>query len=474
MSAARHVLRVAALCLLFAAPPGLAAAEGNGMPEAAAFVPAAGGDALDLAGTLELALLSPRVALAELRMTQALDALAAAHAPFSAELRGGYTQTFRAAGASGSFDPLVLSATLNVFDAGPLAQQRAQAARQVVEAELALRDTRAQALIDAVHLYLQAVRAGQELELAGLRVQLAALQLEAATVQFDSGAAGEAQLASARLGLEQAVAARDAAVLRELQALAAIGTSLGAEVAAVTLADRLPSGICVPDAVAFDPTARLDVVQARHALDAARGALAAAERDVLPAASLRVAGNIRGDATSLGASADLSTRAPQPVLSLSFDPDPPVTQPQGTSVTVGVSVTVPLDGRVGSGIRSAELALEQAELQYGIAESQALLAVESTRHALLTAGRDAELAALAHAAASDAREAAGQRLDLGLVTELDVLQAEIALRTAELSLARAGDAELLAALDLTAALALDPAACLPAAAPIPLGGNEHD
>jgi outer membrane protein TolC len=447
---------------------------------------------LDFRSALELAQQSPRVILAEGQYGQAHDEYLAAFASLSAELRAGYVQTLGQASPAGTepstfsrgrIEPFTLSATLNVLPFGPAADGRARAEWRLTETEHALRDARQQATVDAARNYLAALRANQELELGEATVVLASLKLEAATVRAEAGAASPAQVLDAELTLSQAQNTLGMLIRQQAQALAALGVTLGTSVSSVHDQPRVSALLlrCHVDAGGTNEAnpSHTDLLKAHHAVLQAELALLDARRQAGVGGSLSLSASTTGTSQSLSATALIDTRTHQPALSLSYDPGLEFggeSAPSGSrsgaassSVALAVSVSIPLDGRSATKVTAAERSLQQALLQLNLAEQQVRLDSANLQLELDAATAAVHLNQQVLAARQASLETALQRLELGLIPELDVLQARHNLESTELTLARAQDALLLAVLQQRRNLTLDSLECLSetASGPVP-------
>jgi outer membrane protein TolC len=212
---------------------------------------------------------------------------------------------------------------------------------------------------------------------------------------------------------------------------------------------------------------RLDVARARHTVLQAEMAGQAAIRQAGPSGSLTVSANAAGDDQSFGISASIDSRSYQPAVALSFDPGigfgsgpGSVNRQDPSGLSVAARVSVPLDGRASAARAAADRNLEQARLQLELAEQHAWVELNNRGYEHESADTAALLSLQVLQARQVALETAELRLELGLITELDLLQSRHGVAEAELALARANDALLLVTLQLWQGLTLDPLDCL--------------
>lgn len=457
---------VAAWAVLALATVGTASAQQSEQPsEPPAAQPAT---TLGYAEAVRLADDGPTVRLATRALELAERQLAIASAPVRGELSAGYRWTSgeRDLGVgepvdltSQGYDAVALTLTTPVLGLGPAGDAIARARADLTRAQADVDAARRAALIDVTGAFQNALRARTALTLAEAEVELAALERRAAELRAEAGAATDAELA--RLGSAEARlrnAARAAAFEVEASQRA-LELALGTPVAAPT--GPLPSPEALLEQVG-DPAweGRSDVLAAVLGLAESERTAAATLRDQVPSLGVRVA-HSSGDAErSLSVAAAFDTRTLQPSLSLSYDPDTGVPGvPDGgssRSLTVGVTLRVPLDPSVGSAVAAARIARERAEAQLELARARAELDVERRAFELTAALADAELArasadlARADLAIAEARHASGA------LSELALARARLDARRAELDADRAADAARLTALRLLDALATDP------------------
>jgi outer membrane protein TolC len=176
-------------------------------------------------------------------------------------------------------------------------------------------------------------------------------------------------------------------------------------------------------------------------------------------------------------------------VALSFDPGigfgsgaGSVNRHDPTGLSVAARVSVPLDGRGSTARAAAGRNLEQALLQLNLAEQHAWVELNNRGYEYEAAEAAAFLSLQVMQAREVALETAELRLELGLITEVDLLQSRHGVAEAELALARANDAQLRVTLQVWQSLALDPLDCLAESLsgitsvesgnPVPGGNNE--
>jgi outer membrane protein TolC len=295
--------------------------------------------------------------------------------------------------------------------------------------------------------------------LAASDLALAALDRTAAELRREAGAASEPELARLALAAGRAAAAVAAAEHEVAAADRLLRLTLGAEVGP-------PTGP-LPDPLAWlaDATAawelRVDVLNARLQVAETDRLASSTLRDNLPSGTLSVGGTFGGADRLLQVGAAVDTRALQPTINLSYDPD---TGPPGLDAghrsrtfTVAVGLRVPLNPAVGDAIAAARVGAELAAAQLELATERAEIDVEQRRVELETTVANAELAQAGAELALAELELARLRHAGGHLAEIALRRAEIEVDRARLDAARANDATRLAALRLLDALAVDPA-----------------
>lgn len=447
--------RVAAIVLA-----GLALAMSGpwGEPAAAQGAPATVG----FADALALARQGPDVALAELGLSQARAARDATSSAASGTLQGGYSQRWTDASGYASrrsgLAPFTLNATLDVIPYGPAHDARASADRAVASAQLALQDAVAQASVSAAQAYLQALRAGERVQLD----ETAARQAQAALTHTQSlqttGDATDDDVATAEVAVAQANTTLASDRLALQGALASLADVLGRPVSAVAgepPPSRDPQG---DDSAGLDR--RSDVQQAGMALDASRQDYAAAVRQVLPTASASASLQGGDGSTTWNAGVAFDTGSFQPSLQAGVTPGGSTLTTSnainGTSFAIGVSVTIPLDTGLGPALESARLSVTAARQKLDRTRQQATLAIATARRTLRTGQLSLSLAASQRDLAAAQAAQASRRLGLGLIARPALDQANLAASQARLAWLSAQDAVLLERMALARALGLDP------------------
>ncbi len=457
------------------------------------------GDPLGFEEALALALESPTVALAETNLDFARRQLEVVASPLSAQLSGGYTRT-RGALESPTFpeaedlstsglDPLALTTTLNVVPFGPRYDSAQRARWGVLRAESALRDARTDALLDASNRFLAALRAAQTVALRRSEVEQAATTLEATRERLGAGAATDFEVAQAEVALSGARSDLAEAERSEVQALSSLSLTLGVSVAAVAPGESAVDGAEGPEAQVQDETTQpagepnlsvdplldpstdpTDFLLNRSDVQEAR--LNVLEQELTARATLR--DNLPGGSLSLGYTRNVNTRALQvgaaystvgpdgyqPALSFSYDPNAQSlldeVEARSSSVSVSLDVSIPLDIRLSAALRAARLNVEASRMQAERVLELARLEAAGAQNNLAAASASLEVAGELLEQSRAALEAAQRRFELGLISPLELSQAQLDAAEAALTYARAEDALLTARLDLARALALDP------------------
>ena len=266
-------------------------------------------------------------------------------------------------------------------------------------------------------------------------------------------------VADAELALTQARTALVSDRLALATALAELSDLVGRAVGGV--AGEPPDGRAPRASAPGDALGqRSDVRQAALALDAARRSYAAGVRSVLPSA--RASADLAsGDGTtSWGAGLTYGTSTFQPGLQANVTPGDATasstTTLQGTRLALTLTINVPLDTGVGAALEGARLTVAAAELDLERTRQRAALAVASAERALESAALQARLAAAQRERAAEKADEAGRRLQLGLVATPASDRVRLDADDADLAARAAGDAVLLARLELARALGHDP------------------
>jgi outer membrane protein len=436
---------------------------------------------LGLREALVLASDGPDVRVARTQLEAALLAAAAAGAAVTGSARTGYTVQWHdgARGEAGGFQPLSVTATLDVLPYGPRGEALERAAAAVADAERARSRATASAIITAAERWWAAVRAEEGAQLAAHRLELAERSLAAVRVQAEAGTAGPGAVAEAELALSQAALDQAAATVDVLAARAALAQHLGTDAFVLaareeevrTAAGRLTVDIVLDaEAVARGVAESERVRSALRALRDAELADARARREAGPsvAASASVGAAGASGRVSLGASWD--SRSFQPTVDLSIEPYRP--SPPSTTAAVGVSVTVPFSTTRGpereQGLRAIAMAEEQLAQARTIGELELqaqLRGVEAVLGQLALALERARLR-------DDHAISRALGAELGHLAPLDLERGALDDRAAEINLGEILDTARLALARLELALGGDPIPVLVGTAAA-AAGTEH-
>ena len=411
---------------------------------------------------------SPRIVLAQSQLELAQKQLEVTASWLQTSLSSGYTQNWSSLEVSGEtttdnegdIDPISLNAALNVVPYGPW-HERVQQSRWAVErARLALRDERANVIIELTAQFQNSLRAEENVALEAQKLELAELNLAAAQTRLEAGAATPSDLLQLELALQQAQEDALSAERERAQALAQLSNLLGQAVSDVS--GTLPD---FSDDLTFDDenvSTRSDVVTAQLGVAEAEQNANAIRRENLPSGSVSAGYSVGGeDATlQLGAGYSLNgANAYQPSVNLSYDPDTGLRDlPAGTSqsFSVGIDVVIPFDIALPDALEAARLSVEGARLRAEQALTLARLEAETLAANLSGARATGDLAEQILDQRRNSLDITQQRFDLGLISMLELAEAKVNVLEAELSLHRAEDAVRLAAMRYAAALALNP------------------
>ena len=411
---------------------------------------------------------SPRIVLAQSQLELAQKQLEVTASWLQTSLSSGYTQNWSSLEVSGetttdnegNIDPISLNAALNVVPYGPW-HERVQQSRWAVErARLALRDERANVIIELTAQFQNSLRAEENVALEAQKLELAELNLAAAQTRLEAGAATPSDLLQLELALQQAQEDALSAERERAQALAQLSNLLGQAVSDVS--GTLPD---FSDDLTFDDenvSTRSDVVTAQLGVAEAEQNANAIRRENLPSGSVSAGYSVGGeDATlQLGAGYSLNgANAYQPSVNLSYDPDTGLRDlPAGTSqsFSVGIDVVIPFDIALPDALEAARLSVEGARLRAEQALTLARLEAETLAANLSGARATGDLAEQILDQRRNSLDITQQRFDLGLISMLELAEAKVNVLEAELSLHRAEDAVRLAAMRYAAALALNP------------------
>ena len=168
--------------------------------------------------------------------------------------------------------------------------------------------------------------------------------------------------------------------------------------------------------------------------------IASAEREVsatlqeaLPSGSVSLGYNAISSGQHLALGASLDTRSFQPSLSATydFDYDALGNFPEGgssNSLSFNIGLTIPLDSSLPDALAQADIVLQQAQLSYEQTLESAKLAISHAEQQLQIQETNVTLTEEVLAQAQDTLDISQQRFDLGLVSQLDVLRAELNLK----------------------------------------------
>lgn len=340
-----------------------------------------------------------------------------------------------------------VSATLRPFRVGDLADLETQRALALGQAERRLRDTRASLQAGALQAAGGLLVAEHGVRLAEAGRALARAALEATRVRLERGAARDVDLRRAELEAARADERVRAAMSGRARAEARLQDLVGPGRTLQAL--PAPGALPVLPADLIAPAVR----QAEDDLALAGVGVASAQRGLFPTAQASYAWTTEDGAVSVS----LESRTFQPTLTYE-SPDPFENLTQGLNrvdpttglplldepATVDGALTLALSFQLGPesayGVRAAEARREAARAALDSARRDAALAADdraeqlrAARAELAFAGTSADLA---RADADDVR----RRVQLGLATPLDALQADLAVLDADLALLNARSA----------------------------------
>ncbi|MCA9839930.1 MAG: TolC family protein [Trueperaceae bacterium] len=424
---------------------------------------------LTLDRALGLALSSPSVKLADIQVENSRKQLAIASSLVSAELSTGYSVTTGELTApsleedqsldENSFDPIRLTASFNVIPYGPRYDSIEQAQARLEQSKLDFEDSKAQIVILVLEQYLSALRSSQEIEVDELALELAKVKLEASQVRFESGAVSASQLTQAQIDVQEAETTLTTSRLTYSQALLSLSNTLGISVSSVEQ-DRLV--LSLPEKL--DTEAQLlrrsDIQNALLNIAQAERDAAANLRENLPSGSVSLGFANTTETQNFNLSTTFDTNSYQPSLTASYDFDygASVSFPvDGNSTTFNISLglSIPLDTSLPDALELASLAIEQAKLNYQQTLETAKLTFTNAQQQISSLEANLEVTEEVTKQAREILEIASERYTLGLITPIDVLEAELNLKEQELRLARAEDNLLFAQLHYLNTLAID-------------------
>lgn len=416
---------------------------------------------------LELSLQSPTVILAQAQLDLAQKQLEISRGVLSGQLSASYTQTWgestvTVGGTSttvsldeGGFDAVTLSASLNVVPLGPNADTIQKAIWAVEEAQRNLADARADARVTAVQAYLNVLRAQESLELQSFALDLAQKQLEAARVRQLAGSVSEQQVLQADIALLQAQNNLAEAQRSLAQTLAVLSNHLAQNITGVL--DQHPEGVWPTVDIEWALRHRSDVLKASVTILEAERNAASTRRQYLPSGSLNMSYAVNDESQRFSISAGYDTQSFQPNVALSYDPSfSQGSSSSASSFSVTLGAKIPLETAIFPALEAARLSIEQSQLQASRIEALARLDIANAQRQLEALSATLALSQKILEQSFQSYTTAQARLELGVVTELDVLEAEKGLREAQLNWHKAQDAYLLGLLQYAQSLAVDP------------------
>ncbi|MGX1690695.1 MULTISPECIES: TolC family outer membrane protein [Brevundimonas] len=354
--------------------------------------------------------------------------------PGSTTTSGG---TIESDGASAS-----VSLSQNIWTAGRVSHGISAAEANVMAGRENLRQVEQQVMTSVVQAYADVVRDLEILRIRQENLQVLRRQLDESNARFEVGEITRTDVAQSEARLAQSesdLAGAQAQLSVSRAAYAAVVGQAPSNLQALPVLPGLPSDFdaAMDVGLAENP----GVLAALYAQQAAEANVAAARSEYLPSA--RLTASYGGTANDLSGF-DLSDR---------------------TSFTAGASVSVPLFTGGLNRSRVAQ-ALERANAAQINVEGQRRTVLQSVSSAYAqSASAKSSVAAGQEGvrAASVAAEGVRQEAQVGLRTTLDVLNAELELRSAEVALASArrneyvAQAQLLAAMGRLGGPNLDPA-----------------
>ncbi len=421
---------------------------------------------LEFLQAIELSLKSPSVVLAEGQVDLAQKQLEVAQGVISGQLNAGYTQTWgesniTAGGVEtttslddGSFNALNLTATFKIVPFGPNADTIQKAIWSYEQAQRTLRDAKADAVVNTTQAYLAVLRAQESLEFQNFSVNVASQQFEAAKIRQQSGALTQQQVLQAEIAVAQAQNALSDAQRVLIQALASLSNQLGVQVSSV--AGVIPDGV-LPATTETSLQNRSDVLSAQVAILEAKLTAESTQRQYLPSGSLDLSYATQDDERQFSIGAGYDTQSYQPSASLSYDPAFSAGKgSQGSSFSITLGAIVPIETSLFPALEAARLSIEQSQMQAQRVQELAQLEVANFQRQLEAANANVLLSQQLLDQSQQTLTTAKERLELGLITQLDVLEAEEAWREAQINLGRAKDNYLLSLLKYAQSLAIDP------------------
>lgn len=338
---------------------------------------------------------------------------------------GGGVSALSLSGQSTLQESLTAGLNLMALPYGSAYENLRQARMALLRAELTLRAGEMDLLFSFLQQYWNAYLAARNLEVAQRAMAIAQEAFRIAQAKRDEGQLSEQGLKQAEAQLAQAQANLAQAQAQEAAARATLYAALGEAPGPppLTPPPSPPPPPSLEEVLASLP-GRPDVLRAENTLEDAKEALAYAERArFLPQGSLSLSYGQVGSATA-GSNVGLSLNLATGQIAGTATYVPEATGPQG--LRVGLSASFPL----WAPDLEAQVRLAQANLR---AQEAALASTKASAEADLRARHAAYLAALeawkaaqkALQAADQALEDAQKRLAAGLITPLDLAQAEL-------------------------------------------------
>jgi outer membrane protein TolC len=415
---------------------------------------------------LELGKESPRLVLARQQLELSQRQLGVASSAVKAELSAGYTRSWGTLtapeGASaineGKWDPFKLNVNFLVVPFGPSHDQVIRAGWDLERAEHALADEEATAVLEITQRFQSASETKLEWALEQRRLELAEQTLQEIQTRLAVGAATEADLNQANLTILQTQNTVQSLEGAFKQALAGLSQSLGVSVTDIG-GDLPESNLNVTDP-STHLAERTDLREAQFAVQEAELTNLSTLRERLPNAALTVSYDINPEKGQYSVGARYETSSFQPSAFINLDPDfqdPKAIAGQSSrSFSVGISIVVPLDVATGDALEAGRLSVAQRQLQAEQTLERALLEVQLKQ---LTAENAKSAVALSRTNVEQAKaalEVAQQRLEAGIIANLEVFQAELEVQRLTLELVKAQNTLTVAHMDLAISLAMNP------------------
>ncbi|KAK0341943.1 hypothetical protein LTR94_024306 [Friedmanniomyces endolithicus] len=325
-----------------------------------------------------------------------------------------------------------VSLSQNIWTAGRSALAIDRARAGVLAGRETLRGTEQSVMLAVIQAYVNVTRDMEILRIREENLSVLQRQLEETSARFEVGEITRTDVAQAEASLAQSQADLASARAQLSTSRAAYAAVVGQSPTDLEAAPVLPTIPADFDAAMEVALARNPgLLAAQYGLQQAEAAVAAARAEYLP--SIRATASYGGTATDLSNLDELADRR---------------------SFTAGATLSVPLftgglnRSRVAQSLEqanAAQIAIEAERRTILQNVSSAYAQVLSTR-ANVTAGNEAVRAA------SVAAEGVRQEAQVGLRTTLDVLNQEVALRSAQTALASARAAEYVARASLLSAM----------------------